>query len=129
MAASGLTDGHIRQTRAVAIEFARTLTGPLWEATCADADRFLTEQRRLGHSVSTRAGKAGALSVFYEFVIARYAGSIHNATGVVVEQPIDEFNRQSGASLDKVRVPPSDEEIDALFTAWRGWSSPTPRAA
>ena len=36
------------------------------------------------------------------------------------EQPIDEFNRQSGASLGKVRVPPSDAEVDRLFASWRG---------
>jgi integrase/recombinase XerC len=119
MAAAGLSDGHIRRTRAIVIEFARTLTGPLWAATCVDADAFLAEQRRLGHSVSTRAGKAGALAGFYDFVIARYEGTIRRATGVLVEQPVDEFNRQSGASLGKVRVPPADEEVDALFTAWR----------
>ncbi len=119
MAAAGLSDGHIRHTRSVVIEFARTLAGPLWEATFADADAFLAEQRRLGHSVSTRAGKAGALSGFYEFVIARYEGPIRRATGVLVAQPIDEFNRQSGASLGKVRVPPPDEEVEALFAAWR----------
>lgn len=118
MAAAGLSDGHIRHTRAVVIEFARTLAGPLWEATFADADVFLAEQRRLGHSVSTRAGKAGTLSGFYEFVIARYEGPIRRATGVLVQQPVDEFNRQAGASLGKVRVPPSDQEVDALFTAW-----------
>jgi hypothetical protein len=119
MAAAGLSDGHIRHTRAVVIEFARTLTVPLWEATFAEADEYLAEQRRLGHSVSTRAGKAGALSGLYEFVIARYEGVIRRATGVLVQQPIDEFNRQSGASLGKVRVPPSDEEVEALFAAWR----------
>jgi integrase/recombinase XerC len=59
------------------------------------------------------------LAGFYDFVIARYEGTIRRATGVLVEQPIDEFNRQSGASLGKVRVPPADEEVDALFTAWR----------
>ena len=120
MSAAGLSDGHIRATRAVVIEFTRSFTKPLWEATCADADAFLAEQRRLGHSVATRAGKAGTLSLFFEFVIARYEGAIRRATGVLVEQPIDEFNRQSGASLGKVRVPPWDEEIDSLFTAWRG---------
>ena len=119
MAASGLSDRHIRGTRAVVIEFARSLTVPLWEATCADADLFLAEQRRLGHSVSTRAGKAGKLALFFEFMISRYQGQIHRATGVLVEQPIDEFNRQSGASLGKVRVPPSDAEIEAFFTCWR----------
>lgn len=119
MAASGLSDGHVRGTRATIIEFARCLSGPLWEATFVDADRFFAEQRRLGHAVSTRAGKAGALALFYEFVVARYQGQIHRATGVVVEQPIDEFNRQSGASLGMVRVPPSDAEIEELFGHWR----------
>lgn len=119
MAASGLSDGHIHSTRSVVIEFARTLTIPLWEVTCDDADRFLAEQRRKGLAVSTRAGKAHALSGFYEFMIARYEGVIRRSTGVLVRQPIDEFNRQSGHSLWKVRVPPSDAEVDALFAGWR----------
>ena len=52
------------------------------------------------------------LALFFEFVITRYQGDIHALTGVVVDQPIDEFNRQSGDSLGKVRVPPSEAEID-----------------
>ena len=71
--------------------------------------------------MTTRAGKAGVLAAFYEFVISRYQGDIAALTGVVVAQPIDEFNRQSGASLGKVRVPPSDAEVDEMFTAWRLW--------
>lgn len=121
MVAAGLTDGHVRNSRAIVIEFARSLTCPLWAATPQDADRFLAEQRRLGRSVSTRAGKAGTLATFFDFVITRYEGTIRRATGVLVAQPIDEFNRQSGASLGIARVPPSDEEIDALFTTWGGW--------
>lgn len=119
MAAAGLSDGHVGNTRSVIIEFARSLTGPLWSATCDDADRFLAEQRRAGRSVSTRAGKAGTLALFFEFVISRYQGDIHALTGFVVEQPIDEFNRQSGNSLGKVRVPPSDTEVETLFAGWR----------
>src|SRR3546814_14513293 len=76
MSAAGLTDRHIGSTRAIVIEFARSLSIPLWEATCADADAFLAQQRRRGPSVSPRAGKAGALSGFYACVIARYAGPI-----------------------------------------------------
>jgi integrase/recombinase XerC len=119
MAAAGLSDAYVGRTRAVVIEFARSLTAPLWQASCDDADRFLSEQRRLGHSVSTRAGKAGTLAQFYDFVISRYQGQIHRLTNWVVEQPIDEFNRQSGGSLGKVRVPPSDAEVDDLFGRWR----------
>lgn len=39
---------------------------------------------------------------------------------MVIGQPIDEFNRQSGNALSRVRVPPSDAEVDVLFTGWRG---------
>jgi integrase/recombinase XerC len=120
MAAAGLSDQHVSNTRSVIIEFARFLGRPVWSATCEDADRFLVEQRRAGRSVSTRAGKAGTVALFFEFVISRYQGDIHALTGVVAEQPIDEFNRQSGASLGKVRVPPSQAELDDLFTRWRG---------
>jgi site-specific recombinase XerD len=59
------------------------------------------------------------LASFFEFVISRYQGDIRALTGFVVEQPIDEFNRQSGASFGKVRVPPSDGEVDGLFVGWR----------
>jgi len=119
MAAAGLTDGHIGNARGVVIEFRRSLGGPLWSASCDDADRFLAELRRAGRAVSTRAGKAGMLAQFYDFVVARYQGDIHALTGFVVEQPIDEFNRQSGASLGRVRVPPSDGEVEELFAGWR----------
>jgi site-specific recombinase XerD len=119
MAAAGLSDCYVTRTRATVIEFVRSLTGPFWEASCDDADRFLAEQRRADNSVSTRAGKAGTLAGFYDFAIGRYQGQIHRLTGCVIEQPIDEFNRQSGASLGKVRVPPSDAEIDELFDRWR----------
>jgi site-specific recombinase XerD len=120
MAAAGLSDAHVGNTRAAIVEFARWLPGRLWSASCEDADRFLAEQRRLGRSVTTRAGKAGMLALFYEFVIGRYQGDIHALAGVVVEQPIDEFNRQSGARLGRVRVPPSEAEVEELFARWRG---------
>jgi integrase len=119
MAAAGLSDGHVANTRSVIVQLARSLAGPLWSATCEDADRFLADQRRAGRSVSTRAGKAGVLALFFEFVIGRYQGDIHALCGIVVEQPIDEFNRQSGASLGRVRVPPSDAEVEELFVGWR----------
>ena len=63
MAAAGLSDSHIRNTRATIIEFARSVTAPLWAGTCQEADRFLAVQRRLGRTVSTRAGKAGTLAL------------------------------------------------------------------
>ena len=95
MAAAGLSDGHVAHTRSVIVEFARSLDGPLWSASCEDADRFLAEQRRAGHTVSTRAGKAGVLALFYEFVIGRYQGDIHALT------------RRRGRAADRRVQPPA----------------------
>ena len=118
-AASGISDGYITSSRSVVFEFARSLSGPIGSAGYADGDSFLAEQRRLGRAQSTRAGKAGMIAQFYDFLIARYLGEIRAATGVVVEQPIDEWNRPSGVSLGKVRVPPSDAEVAEFFDRWR----------
>ncbi len=121
LAASGVVDSTVLRERGAVIEFTRFLGRHLWTAGPHDADRWLRYLRvQQRQAASTVRGKAGSIGRFYEFVLARYEGTIRRATGVLVEQPIDEFNRQSGASLAKVRVPPSDEEIDSLFTAWRG---------
>lgn len=119
MAGSGLTDGHVAATRRVIFEFVEALNGPLWTASCGDADRFLHGQRRAGHAPSTRAGKATMLAQFYAFVIARYQGDIHALAGWVVEQPIDEFNKPAAVVGGMARVPPSDGEVDELFAGWR----------
>ena len=37
----------------------------------------------------------------------------------MVTQPIDEFNRPAKVDYGSVRVPPSDDEVEALFAAWR----------
>jgi site-specific recombinase XerD len=119
MAAAGLTDTYVAGTRRAIFEFADSLSGPLWTASCNDADRFLTGERRSGLAPTTRATKAVMLAQFYSFVIARYQGDIHALTGWVVEQPIDEFNKPAGALVGRVRVPPSDAEVDDLFAKWR----------
>ncbi len=119
MAAAGLTDDYVSSTRRVIFEFAESLSGPLWSGSCDDADRFLNEQRRVGNAPSTRSTKASMLAQFYAFVIARYQGDIHALTGWVVEQPIDEFNKPASMLVGRVRVPPSESEIDELFAKWR----------
>ncbi len=119
MAAAGLTDGYVSNCRRVIFQFAEPLKGPLWTASCEDGDRFLSEQRRAGRTASTRSTKAVMLAQFYDFVIARYQGDVAALTGSVITQPIDEFNRPPGVSGSRVRVPPSDADIDTLFAAWR----------
>ncbi len=119
-AGAGLTDRHITSERAVVFEFVQFLGRPAWTATPEDADRFLTDQRHgRGLAAGTVQKKAWTLARFYEFVIVRYQGDIHALTGFVVMQPVDEFNRPAKADQGSVRVPPCDEEIEALFGRWR----------
>ncbi len=116
---SGTTDPYIAQERGVVFEFVRFLGRPVWTATAEDADAFLVSLRRAKQAKSTVQWKAGALTRFFDFVIARYQGDVHAMAGVIVVQPIDEFNRPAKASgFGAPRVPPSDREIDGLFKAW-----------
>lgn len=119
-AAAGATDRHVATDRSVIFEFSRFLGRALWEAGPEDADRFLRRQRKdLGLARSTVYGKAGTLARFYSFLIARYQGEIHSLTGHVVCQLIDEYNRPHNPEFGEMRVPPADDEVDALFAAWR----------
>jgi site-specific recombinase XerD len=122
MAGAGATDRHVSSSRAEVVEFLRFVDKPLWAVSTEDADRWLTSlrvNRRQAHS--TVRDKAGTLARFYSFLIVRYQGDIHALTGSVVTQPIDEFNRPSRPQYGAGRVPPTEEEINALFGAWRAW--------
>ncbi len=55
----------------------------------------------------------------FDFLVARHQGDIHALTGVVVSQPVDEFNRPKRAEYGAPRVPPAEDEVEALFGAWR----------
>lgn len=119
MLAAGLTDSHVANERSAVIAFIRFLGRPVWSASCDDADRFLTSlrhDRKLARS--TVESKSGAIARFFDFMITRYQGDLHALTGVVVEQPIDEFNRPTGVWAGAVRVPPPNAEIELLFRAW-----------
>lgn len=118
MAAAGLSDAYISHSRTAVFELRSHVNVPLWQVKPADADAFLAGLRRAGLAASTRAGKAGVIAQFFDFAISRYQADINALTGWVIEQPIDEYNRQSGSSLGKVRVPPSDAEVDRLFGGW-----------
>lgn len=113
-------DETIRQDRMVIFEFARFLGRPLWTAHAEDADRFLRDQRKArGLARSTVYKKSLALAQLFDFLIARYQGDVHALTGHVLVQPIDEFNRPVNRDYGQARVPPSDDDVDLLFTGWR----------
>lgn len=119
MAGAGITDGQIAKERSTLFGFIGFLARPVWTATAGDADRYLARERKerqLAHA--TVRSKAQTIAGFFEFLITRYQGDIAALTGVVVEQPIDEFNRPAGGRPGVGRVPPPASDVEALFTAW-----------
>ena len=119
-AGAGASDHHVANDRAVVFEFVKFLGRPVWTATADDADRFFVHLRReRRQATSTVQSKAWTIARFFELVIARYQGDIHALTGCVVSQPVDEFNRPAKAEYGAGRVPPADDEVEALFGGWR----------
>jgi site-specific recombinase XerD len=119
---AGCADSTVASDRSTLFEFIGFLSRPVWTAQPADADRYLAYQRRqIGLARLTVQHKAWALAHFFDFLLARYQGDIHRLTGHLVEQVIDEFNRPAQADYGAARVPPSEDEVEALFAAWRGW--------
>lgn len=117
---AGLTDGHVAEDRTVLFELIGFLSVPVWAMTPEDADRWLhwlRRHRKLARS--TVQGKAWAVAQFFEFLLVRYQADIHALTGCVVAQPIDEFNRPAKADYGSPRIPPSSDEVETLFSAWR----------
>lgn len=121
VAGAGVTDRYVSSDRTVVFEFISFLGAPVWTAMPEDADRFLVWLRRdRAQAKSTVQLKAWAIARFFDFVIARYQGDIHALTGHVVVQPIDEFNRPTKVDYGgSSRVPPSVEDVETLFVAWR----------
>ena len=122
MSASGVGDEHVSSHRATLFEFIRFLGRPLWTAEASDADQYLAWLRSSqGQATSTRYAKCLVLRQFYEFLMVRYQGDIHELTGHLVGQPIDEFNQPTKPYHDVPRVPPAQAEVDELFGEWRQW--------
>lgn len=118
---AGICDSTVSNDRCTLFEFIRFLSRPVWTAKPADADRFLAAQRKGGRAYLTVQKKAYGIGEFFNFLIARHQGDIHALTGYVVEQVIDEFNRPASADYGAARVPPSEDDVEALFSQWRAW--------
>lgn len=117
-ASAGLVDSTIRNDTNH-VELIRDWFGrPLWEMQPADADAYFGKVLR-DAAPSTRSGRAAALSVFFEYLEQRHKVELHQLTGRVVECPLDEMNRPRASVQPRLRVPPTDTEIDQLFSGWR----------
>lgn len=83
-----------------------------------DADVYFGSQLRAA-APATRTGRAAALTVYFQFLELRHRVEIFNLIGRAVEVPLDEMNRPRASTLPQLRVPPSEAEIEGLFTGWR----------
>lgn len=116
---AGVTDRTLNVDRQVVFEFIRFLGRPVWTAGPEDADRFLAWQRKeVGLAKGTVVGKANRIAQFFDFVDERYRGDVLALTGVTVQQPIDDYNRPAKFEHSAGRIPPTDDEIERLFTQW-----------
>lgn len=91
---------------------------PLWEMEPPDGDSYFGKVVR-DASPSLRAGRAGALSVFFDYLELRHRAELHQLTGRLVECPLDEMNRPRATITSQLRIPPSREEVNQLFAGWR----------
>jgi integrase len=117
-ASAGLADSTIRNDTGH-LELIRAWLGrPLWEMQPGDADAYFGKVLRDARP-STRTGRAAALTVYFQFLELRHKIEIYNLTGRVAECPLDEMNRPRASAGPQLRVPPTGEEIERLFSGWR----------
>jgi site-specific recombinase XerD len=119
LAARGTTDRWVGQQRAWVRELLAFAQGPVWAVTPADVDGWLAAARARGAGTQSRAQMAHTIHRFYSFLQTRHARDVEEATGRPLVQPVDEFNQPRLLARAHVRIPPSAEEVDALFIAWR----------
>jgi integrase/recombinase XerD len=117
-ASAGLTDGTIRSDIDNLDQIRAWFGRPLWEMEPADADAYFGRVAR-NLAGGTRRSRAQALTTYFAFLELRYKVELHQLTGRVVECPLDELNRPRGSGRMSLRIPPSEQEIQALFSAWR----------
>ena len=129
MAAAGLTDGHIAGTGAVVVRVRRAS----WAGRCG-LRRSMTPTGSWPICAepwpgAQHGGQQGwACRAFYDFLIARYQGDIH-APDRPRARPADRRVQPAGQGrrTAAARVPPADDEVEALFTQWGRQSLPDAR--
>jgi site-specific recombinase XerD len=92
---------------------------PLWELEPADADAYFGRALR-DVAPGTRQLKAWALATYFRYLELRLKAELYQLTGRVVECPLDELNTPRGRNPMALRIPPAEQEVQALFAGWRG---------
>jgi hypothetical protein len=103
-ASAGLADSTIRKDTGN-LDLIRDWFGrPLWEMQPEDADAYFGRVLRNARP-ATRAGRAAALTTYFQFLELRHKAEIDNLTGRAAECPLDEMNRPRASVDPQLRVP------------------------
>jgi site-specific recombinase XerD len=121
--ARGFSPVFIENATGVLTRVLALLAVPAWEARPDDLDRVVGELVARGMAASTRRGYVQAFKDFHRFLVARKAAEIEATFGVVLEDPVDEFNAARHVGNDgspSTRPPPGPERMDVFFEFLRG---------
>lgn len=116
-ASAGLTDGTVRGDVSQLEQIRDWFGRPLWEMDPTDADTYFGRVLR-GAPSGTRLARSQALRTYFVFLELRFQAQLHALTGRVVTCPIDEINQPRGRKDAMLRIPPSEAEIQSLFSGW-----------
>ncbi len=121
--ARGFSPVTIENATGVLDRFLELLGIPAWEAGTSDVDRVVGELVARGMAASTRRGYVQAFKDFHRFLVARKATEIEATFGVVLDDPVDEFNAARHVGNDgspSTRPPPTPERMEEFFDFLRG---------
>jgi integrase/recombinase XerD len=120
--ARGFSPVTIENAAGVLGRFLELLGKPAWEAVPDDVDRVVGELVDRGMAASTRRGYVQAFKDFHRFLVARKAVEIQASFGVVLDDPVDEFNAARHVGNDgsaSTRPPPTPQRMDEFFAFLR----------
>ena len=116
--ARGFSPVTIENGTGVLDRFLDLLEIPAWEAGPDDVDRVVGELVARGLAASTRRDYVQSFKDFHRFLVARKASEIEATFGVVLDNPVDEFNAARHVGNDgspSTRPPPTPERMVEFF--------------
>lgn len=107
----------IENSTGVLERFLELLGMPAWEAGPDDVDRVVAELVARKMAASTRRKYVQAFKDFHRFLVTRKAAEIEATFGVVLHNPVDEFNaaRHVGNDSPSTKPPPTPERMVEFF--------------
>ncbi|WP_438271299.1 tyrosine-type recombinase/integrase [Streptomyces prunicolor] len=115
--AAGLMPNTIDQLVKSVIEVCEFYDLVPWRLVPRDLDRYFAGPGKRARS--TVRAKISNIDRYFAFLEQRYAGEIGRLFGVVVESPVDTFNRPRHRGDFGLRVPPSQRAMREFFGRWR----------